>query len=109
MAAKCVIPHHFARTSLLEPFRRTLVCLELRHKNSLDLFEQERPDKYSTTLSGTLCCGGCGWVRDLKVEGLPKLQQTAATPSVLLRKSHHCEGSAQRTLRFPKTQRVESP
>jgi hypothetical protein len=43
MASKGVIANNFARAGLLEPFRRTLVSLELRHNFSLDNFEQERP------------------------------------------------------------------
>src|ERR1035438_5643411 len=36
MASKGVIANNFARAGLLEPFRRTLVSLELRHNFSLE-------------------------------------------------------------------------
>ena len=47
MTAKSVTANDFARPRLLETFGRTFVCLELRHRYSLDLFEQERLQKYS--------------------------------------------------------------
>jgi hypothetical protein len=36
MAGTRVVTHHFARTGLLESFRRTLMCLQFRHGNFLE-------------------------------------------------------------------------
>jgi hypothetical protein len=47
MAAKGVTAHHFARARLLEPFGRTFMGLEFRHRNSLDLLQQVRLKNYS--------------------------------------------------------------
>src|SRR5690349_7520000 len=45
VTAECVAANHFSGARLLEPFRRTFVSLKLRHRCSLDLFEQERTSK----------------------------------------------------------------
>jgi hypothetical protein len=47
VTAKGMISNYFARASLLEPLGRTFVGLELRHRDFLDLFEQERLPNYS--------------------------------------------------------------
>jgi hypothetical protein len=39
MPAKGVTAHHFARARLLEPFGRTFMGLEFRHRNSVDLLQ----------------------------------------------------------------------
>ncbi len=53
MPCKGVIAHHFTRAGLLEPLRRTLMGLELRHKNSLDLLQPVRLKNYS--IAGRAC------------------------------------------------------